>query len=422
MPPGPLRLVAALAWLFALWLAATIAESIAAARVGHHAGTSFGAARAEFEASWGGRIEMSPPAFALEYTRMVTGTNRDGEFFERPELKEEPLVPRSAMLDTRIVHGTRQSGWHHFQAFEVHQAESYTVRNTAPVPGALLLTIDRPDTAAIVYDLRVEVDGVVFPSPALERPLRLAEQFLPGAEVGVRLTQATHGVDVFRWKLSDWKDVIVPRLDATFSVNTNQFALWRFGLPHTRTWDGSEARVVFGVADFASNQDLGISFVGDRQDIDRVREIVFYSPAATALYLALLLVWSQVRGARFGSFHFAFAAVVQAFYFLFLAYMIRYISLGAAMAAGTFLTLLMFAATIPPSMGRSFALGTVLPYLLLHTLGFSGLFMLPAFTGVAFLAFVFVLLLSVMAPLARADFKSWPLLSAPARDTPPTPQ
>lgn len=410
VPPAPTAagFLGRLIWLCLLLFVATVVLEVTALRVGEHSGTTYGAARAQFEQSWGGPIAIRPPRFVLGYTVDVVETNPvTGVREPVPTRKETSLVPASIVLETDLAYGPHKSGWHSFKAFEVHQREQYAVVNTTGHTGTLGIVVDRPDAASLVYDFVVTVDEQPLADPALEQERTLRRDFTPGEAATVAVTLSTKGVDEYRVRLSDWKDVVVPALRATLRVDTERFALVRFGLPHTRTWDGSHGVVTFTVDDFAANQDLGVSFVGDTQHLHRVRELVAAAPVATVLFLALVFVWAHVRGARPHGFNYLFVALAHTFYFLFLAYLVRFIGLWASIGASALAMLLMFAVSVPVSFGPRFALRTVLPYLLLLTVGFTALFLLPAFKGIAFLVFVFVLLLTIMAPVARTPPGSW---------------
>ncbi len=402
------RLSLLLAFLFGVFGFGTIVLVAAVARIERGAATTYGESNASFEASWGSRLSQAVPVFALRHTWMVDSVEKEVRAL-RPHYAELPLVPRSADFDVTLEHGSLEHGWLTFQAFTARQRAVFVVENTTSHAGGLRLTMESPDGAALAYDYRVAIDTAPVKSPVLGEAATVVASMLPGESHTIAIDLSTHGTDSYRLRLSDWSKVIVPRVRAQLSVNTDQFALVNFGLPHTRTHEGGTSTVVYELADFASRQDAGVTFVADTQSFALASDLVTTSPAGLALFLLGALVWAQVRGVAVHPFHYALLGMVYCFYFLFLAYLIRYVGLGPAFVVSEALTLLAFAVTIMPLFDRGFSTRTLLPLLVVLTLGFSMLFLIPAFKGVALLSFFFLTFLAFVGSAARSDRGSWPL-------------
>ena len=399
-------------WLLLVWFVATVALVVAGSRVGANANTTYGSAEQEFEASWGGHIALDPPRFWLDrqYTEQVVDKDLKA-WVTMARTERIPLLPTNVVLTADIRSGVQRSGWLTFDAYEVRCKDTYTIRNTSGYAGSLLVEVDRPEAAALVYDYTLAVAGELVPEVRLGAPFPVVADFAVGAERPVNITLSTKGVETYQYALSNWKDQVLPHLDATLTVDSDRFSLLRFGLPHTRSVAGPVTTVHFDVGQFSSNEDLGITFAATTQSLDRVAELVGSAPIAVGLFLAVLFVWSQLLRARFNAFFYLFAALTPATYFLFLSYAVRYFGLVASFSLSAGMMLALFALTVPSALGRSFALRVALPYLLVLTLGFSGIFLLPVFKGVAFLGFAFVVGLSVLVPVARANLARWPIIA-----------
>lgn len=210
----------------------------------------------------------------------------------------------------------------------------------------------------------------------------------------------------------------MPQLTARLRVNTDQFALLRFGLPHTRTVENGVSTVAFEVRDFAASQDIGINFVAERQDLDRVDELMLASPTTSVLLILGTLAWAQVRRVRIRGLNYGFIVGTHTFFFLFLAYLIRYLGFYASVGIALALGAVCFQVTVRPGVERGFALRTLAPLMVVLTAGYCALFLAPALKGVMTLSFFFVGFLGVLAPLARGGFESWPLLEPPPPQAP----
>lgn len=411
------RIFALALWLGLLWLSASVVLWIAASRVGVNADTTYGGAEHAFESSWGGRIAISPPEFWLTRAyqeQVVDPTLKQWITVDRTE--DIPLHPVDVALTTSIHSGTQTSGWLSFDAYEAACREHFSLRNTTIYEGDVYIRVKRPDAAALLYDYTVSVGDTQVPDAVLGKSMRIGTAVPPGTDLALTVTLSTKGIDRFEFLLSHWSDQIVPHLSATLTVDSDRFSLVRFGLPHTRTVENGISTVAFDVSNFSSNQDIGITFVAATQILPRVAEAVDAAPLALALFLAVLFVWSQILRARFLAFHYLFAVLAPTTYFLFISYSVRYLALGTSLAIASILMLLLFGLTLPSALGQRFALRVALPYLLVLTVGFSAIFLLPIFKGVAFLAYTFVLGLSVLVPVARGNIAAWPIVVGPSAD------
>lgn len=403
------RLLLHVVGLLALSFLATVVLLVAASRVGDDAPTTFGAERSVFEANWGGPLAQSLPRFWLERdvlrTRVVTGQR-----VESTEIVETPLVPVDAVFDITLEHGTQKQGWLSFQAYEAREAAEFVVENTTGFPGQLKVRVDTPGGSVLVHDYTLRVGDTQVRAPVLGGAIGLLE-LAPGESVRVALTLASNGTDRFALLLSDWSGGLVPHFRATLRVDTDRFALLRYGLPHERTNADGGSTVVFDVTQFSAAQDVGVTFVNDEADFSRVSDLMDTSPLAAALLLFGTFVWAQVRGLRIGFLRWAFLAMVHTFYFCFVSYLVRYTTLGPATATALVLCTGSFAVTIPPAFGYTFAWRTMYPLFLALTVGYTLVFLVPVFKGLAVLAFFFVGFMALVAPLARSDVSKWPVVA-----------
>jgi hypothetical protein len=398
-------------WLGLLFFGGTVVLLLASARIGDHNASTYGQAYATFQDSWGGEIAVPPPTFTLE--RHYQGYETDPvlkERFEVDKVEELPLVPEDIGLTTDLHYGEQRQGWLGFKAFEVHDRDTYTVRNTTEFTGLLKLDVPRPEGAALVYDYSVLLDGAPVSQPTIGAYFPLVATFAPDAVATVVLTWSTKGMDVYRYQLSKYAGHVLPHLHGDLQLDTSRFSLYRTGLPHTRE-DGAGSHVVFDIEDFSSAQDLGVTFQEERAALDTIQSAIQAAPGALFAFLLVVFAWSQLRRVRFPAFHYVFVAAVHVFFFLFLTFLVRYLDEPAAVGVAELATLAMFAACFPPIFGRRFTLTIALPYLLALTGGYTILFLVPALRGLWLTMFAFAGCLSVMIPVARSDVGKWPAVT-----------
>ena len=398
-------------WLGLLWVLAAVVLELGASRVGEGKDTSFGEARREFTASWGGPIVEWPPSFAIRHDFTVQEVDPVLKAWVDKEKTENLAVfPSRVSLSADLRTRVQTTGALRIPAYEVRGKGRYIIRNDSGAVGPLVLTVARPGGAALVYDYTITVGGTPVTNARLDQEMVVSPDLQPGEERVVEVTLSTKGVERWQWNLSAWKDRILPKLEATLTTDTPRFSLLRFGIPHERIDAPSGSSVVFSANDLSADQDLGVNFATEIRELGSVGEIVGFAPLSGVLLLLAVAVWSQVREVRFAGFHYAFIVVGHTTWFLFLSYLVRYLGLAGSCALATALMLGLFAATVPPFAGRGFAWRVVLPYQLLLTVGFAATFLLPTLRGLALLALCFGVLVSVMVPLSRAQFSRWPVL------------
>lgn len=373
-----------------------------ATRVGVGGGSSFGEARREFQDSWGGPVELSPPRFFQ--SRDVTMEEWDATVAAQGPLrmtKQEPALIDGLSLDARLKTGVEHRSWLSFTTYELRFSETWTIRPSLDEPAPLDVQLALPAETGVLYDYTVAVGAAEPTRPRLGEPWRLLEAWAPGEPLQVTIRFATRGMELLRYQLSKRSNVVLPLLEADFHVDTPRFELWRFGLPHERTPEGDGERVHFAVRDLVPTQDLGVVFPNERRAQDRVRDILLAAPLALGALLAALGAHGWLRGVAGIGGRLAFPAAAQVFALVFTGILVRHLGLWGALGAGWALGALLFLVTVPAALGGRFTRRVALPYSLLLGPGFSMLFLVPELRAVGLLGLLFGVGLSVLVPVAR---------------------
>lgn len=407
------RLVLTLVWLALLALVGAISLWIAAERVGEHRSSTYGRAYSRFEQSWGGEIGVVPLQFLLERKYTTKVYDRELQKYRDEEKTEQlPLIPRSIEIDARLNYGEQKRGWLTFNAFDARSEDRYAVVNKTEYSGKLLVQVEKPTSANLMYDYKIVLsqprEQVFFPT---EKPLTLQSEFNPGDQAGVKVVYATKGVDIFKYNLSTYQRSVVENVQGSIAINTKAFEMYRFGLPHTIEPNQTGATVRFKFNNFATTQDLGVTFLSKRLYLDQIESLMMASPVAPCLFLLVIFILSQVYSVRFSALHYLFLAAIAVFYYLFVAYLIRFFGVVATFGIATALTAAMFFAYCPNVLGRRFALRVAGVYLFLLTVVYSLIFLMPVFRGILGLTLIFLILLSIMIRVSRSDISKWDIVA-----------
>ena len=105
--------------------------------------------------------------------------------------------------------------------------------------------------------------------------------------------------------------------------------------------------------------------------------------------------------------------MIDVFYYLFVAYLIRYFGIFPTFGISILLTALMFLLYCPNVFGWRFASRVAGVYLFLLTVVFSLIFLMPIFRGLMFVVLVFVIFMSIMIFVSRSDISKWPIVREP---------
>ena len=408
------RIFGMLVWLGGLAIAGSIILAFTAARVGEHKSSTYGNAYAQFQSSWGGEISITPPRFGIWRTYTVSEYNKDSKIYENVEKNEWlPLIPKSIKIDSKVDYGEQERDLLIFNAFEAQNKETHTILNTTDYSGDLYMKVIKPENANLMYDYKVMLpskDDLVI-NPIMGEEFLLLPAMKPGEQIDVILTYATKGMDIFKYNLSEYQNNIIGGLQANVELNTDEFEVYRFGLPHTTRSTPTGAVIQFNVDDFSTTQDMGITFASKQRYLDQIQSLMNYSPISLALFLIVVFVFSQIFAVKFNAFHYLFLGMIDVFYYLFVAYLIRFFGIIPTFGISIALTAAMFFLYVPNVFGRQFAFRVVGVYLSLLTAIFSLIFLIPIFQGLLFVVLIFVIFMSIMVFVGRSDISKWPIVS-----------
>jgi hypothetical protein len=347
-------------------------------------------------------------------TYTVSEYNKDSEQYE-DVVKNEwiPLIPKSITIDSSVNYGEQERDLLIFNAFEAHNTETHTVANITGYSGELYMKVTKPENANLMYDYKIVLPSAndLVIRPTMDEEFLLLPNMEAGEQVDVVLTYTTKGMDIFKYNLSEYQDSIIEGLQANVELNTDEFDIYRFGLPHTTDITPSGATVKFDVGDFSTTQDLGITFASKQRYLDQIQSLMNYSPMSLALFLVVVFIFSQIFGVKFNAFHYLFLGMIDVFYYLFVAYLIRFLGILPTFGISIVLTAAMFLLYAPNVFGREFAFRVVGVYLFLLTVVFSLIFLMPIFQGLLFVVLIFLVFMSIMVFVGRSDISRWQIVT-----------
>ena len=408
------RVFGMLVWLGGLAVAGAVILALTAARVGEHRSSTYGYAYTLFQQGWGGEIGIVPPTFSLQREYTESHYNKDaGQYEETKKTETFTLVPQSIDIVTDLEYAEKVRSLLVFNAFEVHNKETYTITNKTKYTGAFQVKVTKPENANLLYDYTIAIPakGNLVVRPVMDGSVVLLPALDPEEQVDVVITYSTKGMDIYKYNLSAYQSNVIQGLQAELKINTPNYNIYREGLPHTEQKTADSAVLKFTVNDFSTTQDMGVAFLEKQMYLDQVQSLMRYSPVSLALFLVVVFFFSQIFVVKFNPFHYLFLGMIDLFYYLFVAYLIRFFGIIPTFLFSIALTAAMFFLYAPNVFGKQFAYRVVGVYLFLLTVIFSLIFLMPIFQGLLFVVLIFLVFMSIMVFVSRSDISKWPIMS-----------
>ena len=284
--------------------------------------------------------------------------------------------------------------------------------NTTEYSGAFQVKVTKPDNANLLYDYTIAIPSkgnLVF-RPVMTGSVVVLPEMEPGEQIEVIITYPAKGMDIYKYNLSAYQNNVIQGLEAEIKLNTKDYNIYREGLPHTEEKNADGATLKFTVKVFSITQDMGVTFLERQRYLDQIQSLMNFSPLSLALFLLVIFLFSQIYSEKFNPLHYLFLGTINVFYFLFVAYLIRFFGVFLTFGLSIALTAAMFALYAPNVFGRRFAFRVAGAYWFLLTVIFSLIFMIPIFQGLLFVILIFVIFMSIMIFVSRSDISKWPIV------------
>jgi len=396
-------------WLILIAAAGSFALVTTSLRVGQQNDTTYGNVYKKFVGSWGGEINIIPADFYFE-EQYTEKEKKESYAVEVTKTRKHYVLPDSIAINSSINLDKRREGLITFNSFLVDIENEYSLTNNKPFQDNLFVKLKRPANASILYDYQVIIDNKAITAEFdIDEPFVLLSKFDQSQNVKVNIKFKTKGIDVLKYKLSVYDKYVVPSFKVIFNINTSEYNLLQFGLPHEIKKDKTGEQLLIEMNNFNTNQDFGISFVSIINDLDQIERLIRFSPVSLCLFILLVFILSQMNTVKFHSVHYLFIAIINVFYFLFISYIIRFFNIFPTLTFAFLLTSVMYVLYIPNVTNRKFAFKVLAPYHFALTTILSIIFLLPIYRGVSLIIFLFIVFLSIMVPIGKSDFSKWPM-------------
>lgn len=359
---------------------------------------------------WGTPLEQNAPAATLGVDRKalteVWDDERKRRIVEHKTVTDKydvPIIENNVRVSLEL--DQRQKGLLWYSTYSVRFSGDYVFENTQDKSGALTLNFSFPAANGHYDDFKFEVDGT--PVPLTRQNATMIVATTPcAAKSRHRLAVAykSQGLDRFTYHFGEG----ISEVRNFTLVATTDFD----GYDHPANTispvkkESSEKgwRLTWDYKDLIAGNGIGIEMPQKINPGPMAARISFFAPVSLGFFFFLIFVISQLRGIRIHPMNYFFLAAAFFAFHLLLAYLVDHISIHAAFALCSMVSIILVVSYMRLVAGNRFAFFEVGMAQLVYLIGFSYAFFFEGFTGLAVTIGSIITLFVVMQSTARIDW------------------
>ena len=334
---------------------------------------------------WGAPHTQSPPVASCEHkVPKTTETVEDGKKKSVTEqLSVTDFLPvESSRIDVALDLDYRQKGLLWYSTYKVGFAGLYTFRNTTD-QDKVTFTLKFPTDRAIYDDLVFTVNDAPITLTNEKNSASGTAEVKPGETATLKIAYRSQGLTDWRYNFGG--DVAQVR-DFQLRMKTNFKAI---DFPENtlspseehETSDGWE--LVWNYKSLVSGFQIGMAMPEKLQPGPLAGRISFFAPVSLFFFFFLMLIITTMRGIELHPMNYFFLAAAFFSFHLLLAYLVDHVSIHAAFAASSVVSIFMVISYLRLVVGTRFAAREAGLAQFIYLVMFSYAFFFKGFTGLA---------------------------------------
>ena len=391
-----LRHIAALTFIF---VCTTIAWMILATTIMLRTNNTDDRLKGQVASTWGTAQEQVPPTANVSWNEtQAVNTKENGKpVVHYNQVKRTiPLRLDSTHLKVDLDLNHRQKGLLWYSTYAVDFAGDYSFHNDAAVPGSLTLRLPFPAQRAVYDGLAMTFNGQPVPISIDDTGAVSNLAFAPGQTALLHVAYRSHGMDRWRYKLADG---IAQVHDFSLAMHTNfkdiDFADDTLS-PTTKEEIAGGWNLNWRYSDLVSGFQIGMEMPEKLQPGPLAGEISYFAPVSLFFFFFLIFIITTLRGIDLHPMNYFFLAASFFAFHLLLAYLVDHISIHAAMAISSIVSIALVVSYLRLVAGIRFAAMEAGTAQLIYLVVFSYAFFWKGFTGLAITIISVITLFIVM--------------------------
>jgi len=392
-----------------VFLVATVGWMVLGASVSMRSSASDSTLRAQVGQLWGTPLAQKAPTAQVTLSKVVSelkDTDRGtiGRQVQLPLTVSIPLVASEVALDLHL--DQRRKGLLWYSTYHVRFDGRYTFESTHEGPEPLELQFAFPATNGIYDEFTLTVDGtpVQFErqgsaSVTTRVPAHHGQRFL------LHVAYVSQGLDRFVYTFGcGIKEVRDFNLRATTDFAGFDFPANTMS-PTSKARHGEGAELTWQYKDLITGNGIGIETPKKLNPGPLAARISFFAPVSLGFFFFLVLIIATLKKIQIHPVSYFFLACSFFAFHLLLAYLADHLSIHAAFAISSVVSLFLVGSYMRLVVGTRFALVEVAAAQLVYLVGFSYAFFFEGFTGLTVTVGAIATLFVVMQLTARFNWK-----------------
>ena len=356
--------------------------------------------------TWGGPQQQAPPtAFTTKIIPRRVEETVGGKLTVKTV--DEVFVTNLPLEQSRVDVGLdleqRQKGLLWFATYRVAYSGSYVFRNTSDLD-VVTLRLAFPSPQAIYDELVFLVDGQPVPLTTVAGTVVANVKRSPGSVMRLQVGYRSQGLGTWHYTLgenvtqvrdfvlqmtTDFRDIDFPQGTMSPALKQKTRDGWRL------TWKYSN--VVTGYS-------IGMIMPEKLQPGPLAGRISFFAPVSLLFFIFMLYIITTMKRIELHPMHYFFLATSFFAFHLLLAYLVDHISIHAAFAISSVVSIFLVVSYLRIVIGPRFAFVEAALAQLVYLVGFSYAFFFKGFTGLSVTIGAILSLFLVMQLTARVQW------------------
>jgi inner membrane protein involved in colicin E2 resistance len=376
--------IIAIAFIF---FCTSVAWAILGATIFAHTYDSSAVSSSKVESTWGAPQNQAPPT--ASFPKQV---NKEAETVENGKIVKKtwtedvpvelPLESSKINVDLNLEH--RQKGLLWYSTYKVQFAGVYSFRNTTDKDQTVTFQLKFPTAQAIYDDLTFNVDG----NPATvsnEKNLAKASVNVgAGKTTQLQVGYKSQGLNEWRYSFGATEVAQVKDFNLQMTTNFEDIDFPENTLSPTEKHEsGTGWDLRWSYKNLLSGYQIAMAMPEKLQPGPLAGRISLFAPVSLLFFFFLMLIITTMRGIDLHPMNYFFLAAAFFSFHLLLAYLVDHISIHAAFAIASAVSVFLVVSYLRLVVGIRFASREAALAQFVYLVMFSYAFFLKGFTGLA---------------------------------------
>lgn len=392
--------------IIAILLCTALAWTILGATIMRRSFSADSGLSSRVASTWGGPQQQAPPSVVT--TKVVpkfVEENVNGRITTRSVLDTitRPLPLERTRMRTVLDLEQRQKGLLWFATYRVAWSAQYLFRNDSDSDN-VTIRLAFPAPEAIYDDLVFKVDGQVVPVTTVNGAVSASLTRAPGSLIRLETGYRSQGLGTWQYTFGEGvtqvRDFVMQMTTDFDAIDFPQGTM----SPSAKKKTAHGWELTWKYTNLVTGYRIGMVMPEKLQPGPLAGRISFFAPVSLLFFFFLIFVITRLRKIDLHPMHYFFLATSFFAFHLLLGYLVDHISIHAAFAICSAVSIFLVVSYLRIVVGPRFAFVEAALAQLVYLVGFSYAFFFKGYTGLAVTIGAILSLFLVMQMTARVDW------------------